>query len=140
LWWTLSLNPTLHYDNHDHQWSTMVQCRIVAKIVSIWKWTMVNHGPTSHCNKHYLNIKINHGQVSNCNKDCVGMKINHGQRSSSITLWQRFCWDVNQPWSTMFILGFIIFIIGFIYLELMILNLSIWYYSFLSLVLIPCVY
>ena len=47
-------------------------------------------------------MKINHGQLfqmSQCDKDFVNMKINHG-----------------QPWLATFILGFMIFILEFIYL------------------------
>ena len=47
---------------------------------------MANHCPTSHCDKHYLNIKIYDGPKSHCNKGCIGMKINHGQQWSNITL------------------------------------------------------
>ena len=66
--------------------------------------TMVNDGPMSHYAKDCLNMKINHGPTSHCDKGCLNMKINDG-----------------KPWSTMFILGFTIFILGFLYLGFIIL-------------------
>lgn len=41
----------------------MVQCHIVSNIVSIWKWRMVNNGPTLHCDKDYLDMEMNHDQA-----------------------------------------------------------------------------
>ncbi len=103
LWQWLSFGSTSHCDNHGDPWSNMVQYCIVTKVVSIWKSTMVNHCPISHCDK-----------------GCLYMKINHGQPSSNVAFWQRLCQFENQPLSTMFILVFIIFILGFIYFEFII--------------------
>ena len=65
---------------------------------------MVNDGTMSHCSKDCLNMKIKHGPTSHCDKDCLNMKMNHG-----------------KPLLTMFILGFIVFILGIIYLGFIIL-------------------
>jgi len=54
--------------------------------------------------KDCLNIKINHGATPHYDKAHNGMKINDG-----------------KAWLTMLILGFIIFILGFLYLEFIIL-------------------
>jgi len=87
----------------------MAQHNIMTKTVSIYNSIMANHGPTSHYDKHYITIKINDGPMSHCNKGYLGMKINHGQRWSNLTLWQKLCQYVNKQWSTMVILGFMIF-------------------------------
>ena len=86
--------------NHSQSWSTMVKNRIVTKIVSIWKssivstmvqrrnmtkivliWisTMVYYGPMWHCDKDCLNMKINHSPTLHCDKDCLNMKINQSK-------------------------------------------------------------
>jgi len=40
----LSLDPMSHCQNYGHPWSTMIQCFIVTKTVSIWRSIMVNDG------------------------------------------------------------------------------------------------
>jgi len=60
---------------------------------------MVNNDLMSYCVKDCLNMKINHGPILYWDKDCLSMKINN-----------------SKPWSTIFILRFIIFILGFLYL------------------------
>lgn len=58
---------------------------------------MIDHGqPWSN-----MFYKINRGPTLDCDKDRLNMKINHG-----------------ESWSTKFIIGFKIFILGFIYLGL----------------------
>jgi len=96
--------------NHGQSSSTMVQRCVVTKIASIWKSTMVDHGRMSHCDKYFLDIKINHGQAW-----------------SNTALWQGLSQNKSQPRSTMFILGFLIFILGFIYLGFII--LAPWVYN-----------
>ena len=50
---------------HGQPWSSMVECCIVKMTVSIWKSTMVNHGPMSHCGKGCLDMKLY------CDKGCL---------------------------------------------------------------------
>ena len=65
----------------------------------------INHGPMSNYDKTCLNIKINHdSMLDTSEKDYVNMKINH-----------------SKPWSTMLILGYIIFFLGFICLRFIVL-------------------
>lgn len=109
------INPT--YININplglYSWSTMVQCHIMTKIVLIRKLTMVNQGPTLHCDKYIINMKINNG----------------------------------KPWPTIFSLGFIVLILGFIgifpwvqYYSLGFNIISLGLYSLAFLVLIHWVY
>lgn len=72
--------------SHGQSCSTMVQHCIMTKIVSIWKSTMVDHCPTSHCNKGCLNMKVNHGKAWSTMVACyimtnvvLYMKIKHDQ-------------------------------------------------------------
>jgi len=65
---------------------------------------MVNLGPMLHCEKYSVNLKINHGQAW-----------------FNVTFKQGLSEYENQQWSMMFILVFIIFILGFIYLGFIIL-------------------
>ena len=78
--------PWSHRRNYGHPWSTMVQHLIVTQIVSIWRSPMVNHCPSSHCNKHCLNIKINYGQPY-----------------SNFILWQLFILGFILLWFIIFI-------------------------------------
>ena len=61
--------------NHGWPWSNVA----LWQILSIWKSSMVNHGPMSHYEKYSINMKINHGPTSHCDKYCLNMKINHDQ-------------------------------------------------------------
>ena len=100
-----------------------IYLKVYNMIFPIWKSTMVNNSPRSHCDKNYLN-----------------MKINHGQPWSNIALRQRLCLYENQSWSTLFILGFIIFILGFMYLRFIILIPWVYNINLLGLILFPCVF
>ena len=99
---------------HVQSWSTMVQHHIMTTIVLIWKSIMVNYSQS-------WSTMDNHGQMLHYAKDYHNMKINLGQPWSNVALWQSLCQCENQLWSTMFILGFIIYILGFIYLGFIIL-------------------
>jgi len=87
--------------NHGQAWSTIGQHHIVRRIVSIWKSTTINHVYISVYNIYLrvyipwvLNISplslilFNHGPTSHCDKDSLNMKINHGQAWSNVTFWQ----------------------------------------------------
>ena len=121
--------------NHG-QWCSNIT--LWQKIVSIQKWTMVNHGqtwslaemvshgPTSHCDKDCLNIEINHGQQWLTNVQChivrnvvsiwKSIMVNHSPTSNCDQYLVNMKINCGQLWSTIFILVFIIFILGFIYL------------------------
>lgn len=72
--------------------------------LGLQSWSsMVNDGLMSQCAKDCLNMKINHGLTSHCDKHRLSMKTNDG-----------------KSWSSMFILEFIIFILGFLHLEFII--------------------
>ncbi len=60
----------------------------------------ISHGPTSHGNKIFVNMKINHGPTLHCDKDCVDMTINNGQTWLTIVVChivQGLCLYKNQP-------------------------------------------
>jgi len=54
-YWVKCGQPWFIIVNHGQPWLAMVQRCIVTKIVLIWKSVMVNHGPTSYCEKDCLN-------------------------------------------------------------------------------------
>jgi len=49
--------------NHGQTWLTMVQCRIVTRIISIWKSTMVNH---VYFRVYNIDIRVYIPWVYNC--------------------------------------------------------------------------
>ena len=61
--------------------------------------TMVNHDPTSYCDKYFLNMKIKHDPMSRCDNNRLDMKINYAWPWSNIVLWQRLSQYDNEPWS-----------------------------------------
>ena len=77
----------------------MVQHHIVTNIFLILKSTMMQRCIVTKMISISKLIMVNHGPMSHCDKDCLNRKIKHG-----------------KPWSTMFILGFIIFILDFMYI------------------------
>jgi len=40
---------------------------------------MINHGPMSHFDKDFVNMKINHGPMLHYDKVFLHMKVNHAQ-------------------------------------------------------------
>ena len=113
--------------------------------VTLWQpWsTMVNHGPTSHCDKDYLNMKINHGQQWSTTVQCRIVKnivsiwksiiVNHGPTSP---LWQILSTYENQAWST--IVNHVFFGVYYIYIKVY----MPWVYhiNILALILFPLVF
>ena len=85
LWQILS-----QYENQP--WSTMVQCRIMTKVVSIWKSIMVKHGQSWSIWKLSM---VNHGEPQ-------WTIVQHHIVTKIVSIWKSTMINHCQPWSTMF--------------------------------------
>ena len=134
--WSTMREILPQYDNHrqpqstmvnsGQPCSTMVECRILTRIVLIWKSTMVKHnqpwsnitlwqGLSWYENQPWLTMLIIMFIVLFCwvynslgfSINQLGLlfdwvyNINHAQQWSHVSLWQRSSQYENQPWSTM---------------------------------------